>query len=203
MDRILGMFLILSLGTFVGCNKQSTITSPSTPAGAIIPLVVGNSWLMADTSWDQNGVMFATQVDTFLVVRDTVIAGEKAFVMHWRHIEWDVTNRSDGYYENIGGGFLSLEFKYPANPGDSIHASRYHNATMQLVSVDSTVVAPAGHFHSYVYRTVEYQSGYLYIFNDFLDPDLGWIGSDRYRNFSPSGPLRLAERSRLLVNVLK
>lgn len=204
MIRILTIFLSFSVLSIVGCNNQnSTITSPSTPAGVIIPLAAGNSWLMADTMWDQTGIVFATQVDTFLVVRDALIAGEKAYVIHWRHIEWAVTNRSDGYYENLGGGFLHLQYKFPANAGDSIHLPSSNNATMQLVSVDSTVIAPAGKFQSYVYRTVDYESGYLYINNDFLDPNLGWIGSDLYRNFSPSAPIRLVERSRLQSNVLK
>jgi len=206
MPRILTLFLSFSILSIVGCNKQnSTFTSPPTQAGSIIPLAVGNTWLMADTSWDQNGAAFNVQVDTFRVVRDTLIAGEKAYIMHWRRIEYVVVNRSDGCYQGLGGlrGPVTLQYRFPGNVGDSIHASIYYNATMKLVSVDSTVISPAGSFHCYVYRTLEFQSPYLFIFNDILDPNLGWIGSDMYRNFSPSAPLRLAERSRLQSNVLK
>ena len=201
--RPVAVSVLIAVLSLSGCGGDGSPVS-AVPEGAIVPLAIGNRWLMDDTVWVASGAVLSISVDTFQVLRDTLMAGQAAYVMHWRNIDLVVANKLDGFYENNHPHpSLRLTFKYPAHVGDSASVARYYGATMVVTSTDSLVSSPAGAFHCYVYYTVEYSGSYTYAFRDMISPDIGFIGYDRYRTDGGNTGLRLAERSRLRAFVLR
>jgi hypothetical protein len=163
-----------------------------------VPLAPGNTWVLADTLWDPSGAIISAKIDTNAVLRDTMIAGETRYVLREPHVEYIATNRTDGYWHGRGP-VLELLYKFPANIGDSAQSAEYYYMTTRVASTDSTVLTPSGSYRCYVYRTAGSLAGYRYVWNQYIAPNHGFIGSDSYRSYSDTTMLHLTTTTRLLA----
>jgi hypothetical protein len=153
--------LLLIIVLLVGCADdkdanpvvpEGEVNAGCREAGAackIMPLAVGNHWLMERIVYDTVGQEVSRDTTLNVVERDTVIGSET-----WYFISpvW-YANRSDGVWYKGSGHIDGLLFKYPAQVGDSFTCdvcSFYHVVT----SIDTTLSIDLGSFYCYEYTTV-------------------------------------------------
>jgi hypothetical protein len=128
-------------------NDMSPTASPPT-SSCIIPLAIGNRWTMHISDRNALGKVTSFRIETTEILSDTIVDGERWFLMNNSGHNSLCTNRPDGFYELRGRAKL-LRFKYPANIGD-----RYQGADGEtyVVSVDEHTSVPKGSFISYQYK---------------------------------------------------
>jgi len=128
-------------------DDMSSAASPTT-SNSIIPLATGNRWTMNTSDRNAMGKLMSFQSEFTQILGDTIIGGERWFLMNNSGHTTLCTNRPDGFYELRGRAKL-LRFKYPANVGD-----RYQGADGEttVVSVDEHISVPKGSFVCYQYR---------------------------------------------------
>ncbi len=156
--------LLLSLALpflFLGCDASDPadpVTPPIEANAEILPLDIGNRWVVEETRTDVFSGSVTVAPDTFTVVGGTLIGDEV-----WYEVEgsWLVdgfhTYRSDGVWrwnDLDGDEAPYLVYKYPAEPGDTYTFVRDADAatTATVVATDVPITTPAGTFSAYHYR---------------------------------------------------
>lgn len=179
MKKILLTWLLsLSICMLPSCQKSN----PVGPTGGqqIIPLKIGNTWLMHYTGYDTTGITRGAIDDTFKITTDTVVAGDT-----WYSISSTVfstlylTNKSDGIWTSGSSTAPCLIFKYPANVGDNWNAQVDPSTTFQisLQSKTISVTVPKGTYTCYEYRLITNSQPYLDL---YLSPGVGFVAMDVY-----------------------
>lgn len=167
MKFIMTLLSLVLLGS--GCSGA---TEPVGATGVIIPLSVGNKWIGEATDY-ASGAVFRIRVDTIGVEKDTVIDGERRYLISRQN---GYVNRSDGAYAwGLGqGGDPLLQFKYPAQVGDSVvHGDSTLKIVVHVLSTDEFVTVPAGTyscFHYFITGNVsQFETDY------FVAPNIGYV----------------------------
>jgi hypothetical protein len=138
------LLTLIGLFSFSGCSSSSEPCTPIKTSGPIIPLAIGNEWIYRVTQYqDESGIIGFVHYDTMRVIRDSLIGGEKWYLMT---DGWS-TNRSDGlwglYYVTPDSTIPVLLWKYPAKSGEVI---RKLDDSIMVVSIDSAISIPYGCF---------------------------------------------------------
>jgi hypothetical protein len=166
------VFLAISLlliGSILSSCKQNSATEIAANApGVILPLAVGNQWVMDNTGFDSLGTKTVYPIDTITVAHDTLLNGE-----HWYTIKGDEShiyaNKPDGWYSlNTLTHQTFMVMKYPAASGDSFF--HYFDA-LKVLTTDTLITIPSGQYKCYCY----YRGGYLNEYYDFYCPNIGEI----------------------------
>lgn len=155
-----------------------------------MPLKIGNYWHYHLTLFDGLGeVVIGAQENYTRVVRDTIIAGERWYVLLKTFGstppdsgEVLATNRTDGYYE-LSGTTPQLKIPYPANSGKNFvrrDTMTWTSPPTEFIdsiyvgSTDTSVTVPAGTFSTYHYRHVV-SYGDTYYSDDYCVPGVGLV----------------------------
>ena len=153
------IFLFSTMATVIlitSCSQKQA-TEPNYQSGAIIPLKVSNVWRTQSTFFDSLCNSLSSRIDTFYVVRDTLIDNERWFTnSSLPHTSYHFTNRSDGHYhryQDYSSPTLSifLMWKYPASMNDSFYIPDTYSYTI-VTSISDEVTVKAGSFNCYQYR---------------------------------------------------
>lgn len=175
------LFFLAAL-TLFGCDSNASPSANNT-GGQIVPLKIGNYWHYRLTLFDGLAeVVKGVQENYTRVVRDTIIAGERWYVLLKTFGttppdsgEVFATNRSDGYYE-LFVTTPQLKIPYPANSGEKF-VRRYTTPaefidSIYVGSTDTSVTVPAGTFSTYHYRHVV-SYGDTYYSDNYYVPGVG------------------------------
>jgi hypothetical protein len=133
---LLPALLLLSCGT-------STAPEPSPPE--LIPLAVGNKWIGEYRDFDTAGQHFRTRRDSVVVTRDTLVEGEKVYLMNGRLY---VANRAEGHssWSPVDHTWF-LQYRYPAVAGDTYFLTGdwvYGNDTLRTTVIATDEVVDVG-----------------------------------------------------------
>lgn len=134
-------------------------------ANEILPLAVGNRWVYDVTVSDSLGEIQFQFVDSNAVDRDTLINGERWYIIMRGNTNLGLgANRMDGYWarnlppwdsltiSDVGPAYLAA--KFPAALGETF--LNIDNLITKVLSTDTTVEVPAGSFSCYKYlRTTQ------------------------------------------------
>lgn len=144
--------------TLSSCKKSNPVNSSSEQQ--IIPMKMGDSWVMQYAVYDTTGTTLETLADTSRVVSDTVIAG-----VTWYYVSSKIshgvyyTNKSDGLWLMTLGGSAgsTLLYKYPASVGDnwSVEAAAAPIITEGRLQADTSVTVPKGTYSCYEYDMLD------------------------------------------------
>jgi hypothetical protein len=181
------LFLAISLALvglvvlWTGCSKDDNPAGPTTTS-VLWPLKIGNSWTIAGTSLDSNGVTIGKDTTRFTITRDTTIGGEKWYFIDSYEM---LTNRSDGlWYRVKDTAFVPFLFvKHPANVGDTWKSISGLRGTR--ISSGTLLTVPAGTFTAVVSSYADTATGRLQ-FTWYFAPNVGWVRSDNY-GYAQSG----------------
>jgi len=181
------IFLVIALIviSFAGCNKSDSPVTPNEPQ-YLMPLAVGNYWIMVHSGFDSLGNNNYSESDTVNVTGKTTINGET-----WYHFQESVMiNRTDGVYlYNSSSSESLLMYKYPANEGEKWTTK---GTEFSLLSKNENIIVPAGTFscHKYHYTdsSIDY-TGDMRIFNftDWICPGKGLIKEEIYLQINSGG----------------
>lgn len=197
-----GLLLSVTLFTLASCNKSNPVNSPG--GEQILPLNMGNTWLMQYTVYDTTGATQGTTYDTTSVTMDTVLAGET-----WYHIATKIssgplfyTNKSDGLWEMTLGSSIAptLLYKYPANVGDnwSVQMDASTNYQVSLQSTGASVSVPKGNYACYDYRMLDNSQPVEEV---YLNPGLGIVAIDIYASTNSGRSYRVAHGELVSVSL--
>ena len=124
------LILILWLGGLECRNDANLVVSPDSirdNSVGLVPFKVGNKWIFQFYYYDTSGAVITTFLDSFAIVKDTVIGKERWYKIPGfkpadiDHLDW-YTNRPDGiwvrrrYYDS---SITYLTFKFPTIAGDA------------------------------------------------------------------------------------
>ncbi len=155
---------------FASCSKDDTPTNGPPNNDVLLPLKIGNQWIMRITFIDSTHL--SPVYDTMTVTKDTLIENERWYYLDRFGSYW--TNKSDGVWSRNNKD-SELNWKYPATAGEkySIGVDNTVQVFYQNVSV------PAGNYWCYEYKYLRLD------FSWFLSPNLGFVKtSDHYIAFS-------------------
>ena len=138
---------IFSLGIVSGCKTQVPVEPQEAKTTPVVPLTVGNKWIVRMTDHTSNSAF----TDSIVVIKDTSIYNEQwfsmpSFSLFGRDTNY-YTNRSDGLYKLINDT-ARLFLKNPTGAGQSYFLIQTH---VKVVSTQDTLVVPAGQFICYHY----------------------------------------------------
>jgi len=171
------------------CEKDTIPgpASPPDPANSILPLRIGNRWVIQSIGYDTSGAVAGTQLDTFYVERDTIIQNELWYI----GFGGIVTNRADGLYDYYAPSSspTSLKFMFPVSAPRSYS---YRGIAVQVLSTTDTVSVQAGSFTCYLYR-IGNDTIYHY---HYYSPGTGFIKSESFSPFF--GKVRKKSESKLV-----
>jgi len=121
-------FLVAILFATMNCNKSNPVAN-NYASGEIIPLKVGNTWVWQISNYDTSGAISSTTFDSVWVSQDTIVDGQKFFLL------WEQYKQSDGtisqlassfFARNLSSGFSRRDgsqetviYNYPYKNGDS------------------------------------------------------------------------------------
>ena len=151
-----------------GCKSP---TSPTVINPSIIPLAVGNQWVMQTSYFDTLGNLSSTSQDTIKVIGDTIIQGQKYYVMLNLYALTYMSDRNDGIYVlDVNDYQSSMFLKYPAvrNDSYSLESTNY-----SIASTDTMISVPKGNFHCYQYSLSA--SGINIPVYDYYSPGIGYV----------------------------
>jgi hypothetical protein len=170
-------FLVLALIT-MGCQQDhSPLSIENTSSSVLIPLELGNEWLVKRTSFDSLGTI--TDSDTILctVEYDTTFLNEKWYKTFWGFIN----NKEDGIWRYYGGSSnihgveysSSLSWKYPASVNHK-YKPIGANSVITVMSLDENYTTPTNTFKCYHYQlvydnTIDYKQDY------YICPGIGRV----------------------------
>ncbi len=171
------IIVVASLIFLTACPDDPN--SPSTPV-EILPLALGNYWIMESLKLDSVGSVLRTTYDTLEINDEMTYQGKQYFML----TNVGVRNGSDGMYQLIHDTENDtyqevLTLKYPAKAGD-VFMSGSDEITVMATNISITV--PAGTFKCYQYRDVyeviddenpEYSG--KYIRDMFVAPGIGFV----------------------------
>lgn len=142
--------LLVATGILHGCNDVGSV-GPSPQRLEIVPLSLGNLWILADTSYDVLGNVQETSWSNYPVTRDTVLFGQRLFSY------WGLATNADSGLIIYQGYTLTpsskdttalyrLLYKYPASQGET------YGSGFIIGTTDTLIHVPAGAFHCINYR---------------------------------------------------
>lgn len=173
----------------LSCKDSTSPAGSPVNAGAIIPLAVGNQWVMRSYSWDSTGTPNVTEIDTTRIERDTLLLSERWFI---GRTGIPVTNRSTGYWIFIDS-MPQLFLKYPTSLNESY---LYREDTVRVTALDTAITVPGGTFscicYTMTYRIADYVSQIL-----LVSPNSGIIRREIIAHTS-GGSEYLARREELI-----
>jgi hypothetical protein len=118
-----------------------TVFSTTVFAQTIVPLAVGNKWILDVTKYDSTGTIIGSYVDSLMVVGDTLILTETWFIDHTGSLK---INRADGLYQWDDPGELPwLVLKYPTYVDDTFSSK---SDTAFVISIDTLITVPSGSY---------------------------------------------------------
>jgi len=171
--------LLVSLAllfTISSCKKSNPV-GPSN-SQQILPLKIGDTWLIEYTVYDTTEAIEGTMYDTAMVKTDTVISGVTWHRVSSITIDGVFTDKSDGLWGfGSTGGFVI--FRYPANVGDTWNAPMNSSATYEITleSDSASVTVPKGTYVCYDYRMLLNSLPKLEV---YLSPGVGFVAMDVY-----------------------
>jgi len=177
MKRIYLVLLIVFLS--LSC-KSTTEPIADKPTDSILPMKVGNYWVMQSTYYDTLGNITSILQDTIHVIREQIVLGTRYSVVLDKQEEIYYVNRNDGLYALSGNGQEVLILKYPASPGDSYFIPSVYIA---VISTDTLVSVPKGNLHCYHYFMWN-TSGNCYPVDDYYSPGIGYVQIEVNYNYS-------------------
>lgn len=154
--------------TLAACDTSEPAPPPEQVN--LLPLEVGNRWVMAYTLTDSTGLLYGSRTDTLGVSRDTVVDGERWYYVGLLNAPSDqgplrgfFTNREDGLYRLVrredGSRVPSLYYSTVAEPGEAYEIEVGYQtgvtetATMTLLSDEAPSEIPGvGSVPTYHYR---------------------------------------------------
>ena len=192
---------ILLINIFsAGCNKTDNPVSDnqSTAGSVLMPLKVGNQWLVTFALYDSSGMVIGGSdtilIPLFSIVKDTLIQTERWFLSTGASLPpacFDspiyLTNRTDGLWgigTTTGAMVPYLIAKYPASVNESFVTGKDTACRAILVSKNASVTVPRGTYSCYQYtvsdknNSSDLKSGY------FMMPDSGFIRAEQYAKTS-------------------
>jgi len=183
MTRSLTYPILLLLLALPGCSKDPLSGNDAT--GPLIPLAIGNSWTYFVSTFDTNGVIIASEIDSarWRVLRDTSIAGSAWYYLAGSY----VANRSDGYWIYLSSS-PALYFKYPVIAGDSISIGNGLSVECTATAESDTMWGSGGPL--YVYNVF---SGRTLATQYYITPGLGIVA---YETFGTTNAQRIYKRTR-------
>ena len=162
------------------CDKSNPVSYDSSIG--IIPLTVGNTWVMTFSYCDSNGVVTETGIDSAWVSEDTVISGQRYFLVSDQQknsvgipvtqiVSYLARNSSSGYSLRFGSNEQIL-YDYPSHIGDT-----------SIVASNEVVTVPTGTYHCIVYQiragTYEINGVNHYIIGKhYICPNIGMIKAE-------------------------
>lgn len=181
MTKSLKRAFVVGLLALVSCTSDNDPASnDTTGVNAILPLKVGNQWILQATYSD------TTQpgLDTMRITKDTLIDGERWFFIEGAFFGPNqplMTNRSNGLWtrNNLSMG---LSWKYPSFVGDAYPIGSGGTDTIHVVSTTADVSVPAGPFRCYRYRFNSDTS------DTYLSPNVGFVKFPEFGVTDSSGP---------------
>lgn len=172
------------------------LPAPTAASASIIPLAVGNSWTIRISYWDLDGKLRTSRYETSRIVGDTIIDGERWFVMSgdgWYNL---CANKVNGFYK-LNSGTKVLHVKYPAKVGDSYHGP---SGETKVVSLNANISVPKGSFVCYQYRVSGPEGARLDL---YYSPGVGLVSIDGATPYGTLGILRTTTTGELVDFVLR
>jgi hypothetical protein len=220
MTRALVLFAVLSIA-LSSCSNSSGGGAIQT-SDPLIPMIIGNYWVMDTTFFDASGSSHAGGEDSIKVLSSTVSPKDHSTYFNLTYYWLRVS--TDGLYYAAPPSFYYAYrfFKYPASPGDIFRdhndvnfmpfpvpskpdsvAALYSNYTLKTNSV--SVTTPAGTFNCYDYvaNWSEGATGKIYQREEFfLAPGIGFVRTDHYSVIAPDNT-QLKLRTRVDLKAYK
>jgi hypothetical protein len=141
-------------GDIPGTEGEKSFSREGLDTTVIMPLTIGNMWVYEVSGLDTiDNTMKPVRIDTFEVRRDTIIDGERWFVVKdMTPPGGRVINREDGFWQCRRNQEPFLFLKYPASPGDE-YSWDVRDITVEnrVIAADTEVTVPAGTFACYRY----------------------------------------------------
>lgn len=164
MKQALLLFMVLVLigcggneetaGDMSGTQGEKSFSREGLDTTVIMPLTIGDMWVYEVSALDTiDNMMKPVRIDTFEVTRDTIIDGERWFVVKdMTPPGGRVINREDGFWQCRRDQEPFLFLKYPASPGDE-YSWNIRDITVEnrVIAADAEVTVPAGTFTCYKY----------------------------------------------------
>lgn len=160
MNRIPSFGLTILIALFiVGCDVTDAGTESDVQTQTeLLPLAVGNAWVMNSTLERESGNFTSVRLDTIRVTADTTIQDEVWYrvVDSGGRETFYATNDQEGLWkwsdpqDPNSSPYLAL--RHPATPGD-VYSPR-ESESIQIVSVDTTMSVEAGDFISTFYESL-------------------------------------------------
>ncbi len=173
--------LIAALLCFYSCKDN--VTSPSQTTNNVIqPLSIGNTWIYYYQSYS---ALSANPVysmnDTVIVVSDTLINGEKWFLIPDVGEKLE-RNEADGLYSY----FYGKEFQFPAKIGDTLWLAQQHFRT--IMSISDSISINGITFINYKYEDIYNATAQGYISRNiyWYAPNIGCTKYEMYLQFPPA-----------------
>ena len=198
MHTMIKISILLFFTTIVaGCKHDDNPIVPPLLTYNIMPLTIGNHWIRKTAVFDTSGTAIATVYDTVRVLRDTLIDNKKWYVVFNYDGEYILQNKSDGLWLFWSGGG-ALQYKYPANSGDSYRYFANTDPT-RVLSTDSIITLSSVSFHCYVYYTFFMQPTVNGKMFEFYSPNVGFVYREYYQSFINPAKLYLYSRTQLVT----
>ena len=173
--------LIAALLCFYSCKDN--VTSPSQNTNNVIqPLSIGNTWIYYYQSYS---ALSANPVysmnDTVIVVSDTLINGEKWFLIPNVGEKLE-RNEADGLYLY----FYGKEFQFPEKIGDTLWLAQQHFRT--ILSISDSISINGITFINYKYEDIYNVTAQGYISRNiyWYAPNVGCTKYEMYLQFPPA-----------------
>ena len=153
-------FLLVAMSVLFGaCDSESVTPPPSPSLVDLLPLEVGNRWILMRTVTDASGNTLVSEPDTVTVVSDTTLAGERWFALAGSSQDSRAgfggynAVRSDGIWFRGGPSTPAyLQYAYPTEPGVTYpYAPHRYAAEARVVGTEEPVPGPnrlRGHLYS-------------------------------------------------------
>jgi hypothetical protein len=188
-NKRIDSLIILTVFLFLisSCTDQSINPSPD-EQGHIIPLALNNVWIYRMEVYDTTGAITNTRIDTILVRKDTTIENEIWYLLY---STTRFTNRKDGFYSFYESP--TLEYKYPAIPGDSIPITQY--LTRRVMSINEIINVNGKSYTAYKYYDAYETTSSTWTL--YLVPNIGQVRIDVHKIDSQSQEY-LSSRSDLI-----
>lgn len=177
-------------------HKNNELPVPIVASASIVPLAVGNSWTIRISYWDLDGKLRTSRYETSRIVGDTIIDGERWFVMTgdgWYNL---CANMVDGFYK-LSSGTKVLHVKYPARVGDSYHGP---SGETRVVSLNASISVPKGSFVCCQYRVSGPEGARLDL---YYSPGVGLVSIEGATPYGNLGILRTTTTVELVDFVLR
>ena len=179
MRHILFLSFIISLlfGS-LNCNKSNPVGN-NDPSSEIIPLKVGNTWVWQITNYDTSGTISSTTSDSLWVSQDTVLNGQKYFLL------WEQQKNSDGTINQSASNYFArnIQSGYSRRDGNQetvLYNYPYQNGDTTVIASNVSVTVPTGTYNCLEYHIPVgsyFANGHLQTLmaNFYICPNIGIV----------------------------